>query len=118
MGNAEQENRPADGPTARPGWRTAARVSLIAFLTAVGALALGVAAIWTGLRPGGGFFPDIEETHAIVAALCALGALLGIPTSIVSGLIAVRHQRVVLWWVVPLVCVAALVIGAIVDAVS
>lgn len=89
-------------PTPRPASVAARRVrwSLMAFLlgaaTLVGTVILAPFAIYAG--------GDLIKSNDALVVLCLVLILAGVVcllVSIVCGCLALKHHRVVLWWVVP-----------------
>jgi len=84
--------------------RRMAMLSLALFVAAVvvGGLAIGLAIL--SLRPGGFLF-TVDDATAIAAGIVALLAEALALASAVTGLVAVRARRYVLWWVIPVLLV-------------
>ena len=84
--------------------RRLAMLSLALFVAAVvvGGVAIVLAAL--SLRPGGFLF-TVDDATAIAAGIVALLAETLALASAVTGLVAVRARRYVLWWVIPVLLV-------------
>ena len=90
------------------------RVSLVSFLIGLASAVIAVVAAVLGIKPGG----FLLTADPLAAILSVVGFFLFVMSSLVSitaGIMALRYRRVVLWWVIPLLCCMGLVILEVFD---
>lgn len=94
-------------------WSRSARLSLWSFLSAIIFFIIGVITLLMATYSGWfGFYPD--DPHGSVAVVCSYIVIISVLTCLISGFIAVKRCRFVLWWLIPVL----LVVGYFVFLIS
>ena len=88
-------------------WSRSARLSFWSLLLAFICFIIALVALATGVTGSGITELDISAPHALIAVVAALVFIISNFTCIISGFIAVKKCRFVLWWLIPVFLVTA-----------
>ncbi|OQA28362.1 MAG: hypothetical protein BWY59_00772 [Verrucomicrobia bacterium ADurb.Bin345] len=96
----------------RQRWPRSAKVSLVSGILGAIFVLLAFVSICISIEPAAVIGFSFHRAGEILIAISGIAAAAFLSVSLVSGLAALRRTRVVLWWVVPLLLLALIVISS------